>query len=318
MTLPVGLSPVGQSPAGGTGGGGRRIIVSGADAPYFPMLQGLHRSLEACGALDQAAFGVLDAGLKPPQRQRLEDDGAIVVVAEWGFDFPLRRQLEDAKPGFKAMTSRPLLPHLFPGYSTILWLDADLWLQMPDPVELFFAGAADGRLAAILELDRSYPDLRRGRAYWQRLQKWYATIAGSEIAFAMTGRPTINTGAFALQADAPHWQRWNEILCDWLGRQAAYGDAVFLLEQFALNRAIYLDRLPFLPLPTRCNWLCHLALPAWNPDTRLFCDPLPPHDPLGIVHVADWTKRTPLDVAGTDGETRKMWLTYPPCPPTAV
>ena len=293
---------------------GRRLIVSGADAPYFGLLRALLLSLRRLRLLEAADFGVLDAGLKPEQRAWLADQGAILVTADWGFDFPLAERLERERPSLKILTSRPRLPRLFPGYDTILWLDADLWVQSADAVGLFFHAAAGGRLAAVLEMDRSYAELCEGRAYWDRLRQWNAETAGADLADAMDCMPTINAGALALAPDAPHWERWRVLVEDGYRRQQTYGRAMFLLDQFALNRAVHLDRLPFLPLPTRCNWLCHMALPAWDPATRTLRDPLPPHERLGIVHVCDHTKYAPMPVPGVDGVTRRMWLTWPPRP----
>ena len=108
---------------------GRRLIVSGADAPYFGLLRALLLSLRRLRLLEAADFGVLDAGLKPEQRAWLADQGAILVTADWGFDFPLAERLERERPSLKILTSRPRLPRLFPGYDTILWLDADLWVE---------------------------------------------------------------------------------------------------------------------------------------------------------------------------------------------
>ncbi|BBK29549.1 lipopolysaccharide biosynthesis glycosyltransferase [Stella humosa] len=294
--------------------GPRRIIVSGADARYFPLLRGLLRSLQAHGLTAGTAFGVLDAGLLPAQRQWLAAAGAIVVDAIWGFDFPLAREIEAARPGIKVMTSRPLLPTLFPGFDTILWLDADTWVQTPDAVELLFRTAEGGTLAAVMEFDRSYAELRQGRPYWDRLHGWYEGLVGAAIAQRMMCRPTINTGVLALRADAPHWARWSRILQNWYRRQKVGSPAIFLLEQFALNGVVHVDGLAFTPLPTRCNWLCHMAVPAWDPDAGLLCDPLPPHDRLGIVHVCDWTKLDALTIPGCDGTSRRLWLTFPPRP----
>ncbi|WP_374450246.1 hypothetical protein [Stella sp.] len=301
----------------GAAPGGRRLVVSGADAPYFGLLRGLFLSLRRLRLLERAHFGVLDGGLAQDQRAWLARRGAIVVPAEWGFDFRLADHLARQQRSLKILVSRPRLPALFPGYDTILWLDADLWVQTPDAVELHFRVAERGRLAAVMEMDRSYAELRAGRPYWERIRRWTTAVAGTDVADALETRPTINAGTLALSSDAPHWECWRRLVEEGYRRLRAHGFPVFLLDQLALNRVVHLERLPFLPLPTRCNWLCHMALPSWDPASRTLRDPLPPNDPLGIVHVCDHTKHTPMRIPGTDGVWRRMWLTWPPRPGAA-
>ncbi|MCC7271023.1 MAG: hypothetical protein IT561_00030 [Alphaproteobacteria bacterium] len=291
----------------------KRIIVSGADARYFLLLAELHASLRDRGVLAGTAFGVLDCGLTAAQRGTLVERGALVVDAVWDGDFPLRAELERVRPGLKAMTSRPLLPELFPGFELFLWLDADTWLQSPEIVELFFATAAGGTLAAVMELDRSYPFVRDAGRYWENMREWCAAASGSATtARFMAHRPTINSGAFALAAGAGHWAPWRRATRSWYALQTALSHPTSLVEQFALNFVVYRGGFPFVPLPARCNWLCHLALPAWDPASGRLCDPLPPHEPIGLVHVCDWTKNMAPEVPGVDGMPRRMRLTYPP------
>lgn len=299
----------------GTAPPARRLIVSGADAPYFGLLHGLYQSLRRLKLLDGIDFAVLDGGLAPDQRAWLAAQGVLLAGAEWGFDFPLSARLDQEQPSLRILVARPRLPAIFPGYDTILWLDADLWVQTPDVVPLFFRAAERGRLAAVMEMDRSYAELWGGRPYWDRVRRWNAVVAGQAVADALEGRPTINAGAFAMTAGAPHWAHWGRLVESSYRRLKDYAYPVFLLDQLALNRVVHLEGLPFVPLPTRCNWLCHMALPHWDPATRSLRDPLPPHDPLGLVHVCDHTKRTPMRVPGTDGTWREMWLTWPPRPP---
>ncbi|BBK38842.1 hypothetical protein STAQ_39200 [Allostella sp. ATCC 35155] len=292
----------------------RRLIVSGADAPFFGLLRGLLTSLRRRGVLGGADLGVLDGGLRPEQRDWLESQGVLVRPAEWGFDFPLARHLEREHPSLKVLLSRPRLPAIFPGYDSILWLDADLWVQRADAVALFFQVAERGRLAAVLELDRSYAELWAGRPYWDRVRNANAAVAGREVADALAFRPTINAGALALPASAPHWERWRALTEENFRRLARHEWPVFLVDQLALNRTVHIEGLPFRPLPTWCNWLCHMALPAWDPGTRTLRDPFPPGDPIGLVHVSDRTKHGPVRLPGTDGIWRSMWLTWPPRP----
>jgi hypothetical protein len=129
----------------------------------------------------------------------------------------------------------------------------------------------------------------------------FADSFGEEAADRLYRRPHLNTGAFALRADAPHWQAWS----DALGR-ALTGDAGSragarkrppsrerLAEQCAMNVVVYDEGLPAALLEPRCNWICHHAAPQLDPETGLLTEPLAPFAPLGIVHETMWSKNVP-------------------------
>src|SRR5215831_15651810 len=102
-------------------------IVSAADARYFEHLQGLLDSLSALAA----PIVVIDLGLSAPQRARLDSAGISVVTFSYPVDYPARRQVETAFPGFGAMLARPYLNEIVRGYDVIVWLDADTWAPRP-------------------------------------------------------------------------------------------------------------------------------------------------------------------------------------------
>jgi hypothetical protein len=119
----------------------------------------------------------------------------------------------------------------------------------------------------------------------------------------------INAGVFALQRQSPAWSIWARALEDGLRRSSA------LIDQLALNVAVYQRGLRHHPLPARCNWPAHHATPAWDADRRLFVEPHLPHAPIGILHLTVWTKQEPLtDVrevgAAGSGRLRRMSLRY--------
>jgi hypothetical protein len=62
-------------------------------------------------------------------------------------------------PGFGAMLARPYLNECVPGYDIILWLDADLWVQEPDCIDMLVPEAARFGIAAVPEIDRGYAKL---------------------------------------------------------------------------------------------------------------------------------------------------------------
>src|SRR5947208_16828409 len=98
----------------------------------------------------------------------------------------------------------------------------------------------------------------------------------------MCNYPLLNAGVFALHAEAPHWQVWDECL-----RLALRTSCSNLADQLALNLAVYqrglLGRTELLP--AWCNWMCHCCLPTWDRDSQQLVEPYLPHTPIGILHV---------------------------------
>ena len=81
-------------------------------------------------------------------------------------------------------------------------------------------------------------------------------------------------------------------------------------EQAALNFAIYNGPPANCPhmLPALANWICYLALPAWDPVRRKLTEPLPPHEELGLIHLTGM--RGPICVPTTTGGQITAHLTY--------
>src|SRR5262245_46761936 len=82
----------------------RTIAITGGDAGYFDLIKDCIGSLRAVPEGRAVALGVLDCGLNEQQRAWCLSQGAILVAAQWDFDFPGRDKLED---GYKALTARP-------------------------------------------------------------------------------------------------------------------------------------------------------------------------------------------------------------------
>jgi hypothetical protein len=291
----------------------RRVIVSGADAGYFRYLKRAAESVRAQDPGNGTALVLLDLGLEAAQRAELARLADAIVEPGWDYDLPDRNALPSH---WRAYTARPHLPRHVPGYDLYLWLDADAWVQQWDAVEQLFAGAAGdeaGRAVAIVpEVHPAYRNQHHARGEFEGvIHAAFESAFGTEVADRLYCRPPLNTGAFALRADAPHWQAWS----DALGR-ALTGDAGSrpgaherpssragvrerppsrerLAEQCAMNVVVYDEGLPATFLEPRCNWICHHAAPRRDPETGLLTEPLAPFAPLGIVHETMWSKAAP-------------------------
>lgn len=85
-----------------------------------------------------------------------------------------------------------------------------------------------------------------------------------------------------------------------------------MIDQIALNVAIYDGGLQEVRLPPTCNWIAHLATPAWDDTRRFFVEPDLPHEPIGILHLTLGTKWAPaLSVSLVGGGKVDRALRYP-------
>ncbi|WP_287129188.1 hypothetical protein [Candidatus Cyanaurora vandensis] len=260
------------------------IIITGADASYFSLVQGTVRSLRSKPEGAKATLGFLDLGCTPTQLAWLQEQVDIIRRPTWQLTFALREQV----PAYlKGIWGKPFLPRFFPGYETYLWIDADAWVQDWRGIELFLAGAALRGLAIMPEVDRG-SEIQYGGlfGYWNLAFRWYKAAYGEQVAQKLWTHPMLNTGVFALRANTPHWGLWADSLAEALQQLTDVAQASVMTEQLALNRAVYsslFDQTEMLP--GWCNWTCHWGFPRWDPNRMCLVEPYLPHTPLGVVHL---------------------------------
>jgi hypothetical protein len=279
------------------------IIVSAADAGYFPLLQDLVMSVRA--QRSGVPLGILDLGLLPEQREWLSDRSVELVRPEWDVEFPGR---DRAPESFKAQVARPFLPRHFPGHETYLWIDADAWLQDWCSVELYCTAAGRDRLAIVPEIDRAYKRHYKRPKLFGRTLAWknYREAFGWRAADRLGRNPMINCGVFALHREAPHWEAWARLITQVLQRTR-----FFYAEQTALNYAIFAEHLPVDFLPAYCNWLAGDAAPAFDARRGLFVEPYAPHEVIGVLHLAGPEQKTQrFTLRCLDGGTVETMLRY--------
>src|SRR5262249_41153227 len=135
-----------------------------------------------------------------------------IVRFSYPHEFPAKRQTEIIMPGFGAMLARPYLNDFSRDYDVALWLDADVWVQEPDAIEMLVSEAARHGIAAIPEVDRSYFKLTQAFYVWNLEAQIAERIFGREIAAKMHLVPTINVGVLAIQSNSVVWNKWREWL----------------------------------------------------------------------------------------------------------
>ena len=287
----------------------KAIIISGADAAYWPLLSGMLHSIEHAVRKENMAVGVLDLGLAPEHRDRLLSYGAIVVEPKW--DYPIAHFRKPPPTTFRAMTARPFLPRYFPGYDLYIWLDADCWVQDWQAIKLLATAASQKKFAIVAEVHRSYGGFRQSGTYLEWLHGCYRHCYGDTIANSLSNFPLLNVGVFAGTSDAAQWSRWQWHLGEIIKQ---HDESFFFAEQTALNGAIREGNLATALLPAHCNWMCNRAMPGFNPERNIFTEPEPPYLPLGIIHVAASVKTGVWPVLDQTGKTHMKVLTYPLLP----
>jgi hypothetical protein len=289
------------------------IVCTAADAAYFPLLHGLLDSLAAGPLARTLPVGVLDLGLDAAQQAWLRGRGATLVEPGWDVDLSAHAGVPSH---YRAMTARPFLPRYFPGYDILLWLDADTWVQDDAVLPWFLDAAAAGKLAIVPELDRGYWTSFKPPKLWGQNQKAFAWGYGWRMGYRLGRNPILNSGAFALAADAPHWALWARAHRRALTRRRlrpllAQPLYFFIAEQTALNYVAFADRQPTALLPALANWFVAKGHPLWNAERGLLVEPQAPHATLGIVHLAGvgvkdrvWTLPT---LTGGTVQLRATW-----------
>ena len=287
------------------------VLITGADAAFFSLLEECVRSIRTRIPRSEMDLAVLDVGLTPEQRERLESSVDRFAVPEWDL-----RPADSAPDHMKAFDSRPLLPKYFADYETYVWIDADAWVQDRAAIDLLVQGARQRGCAISPELHPAYDpvfsnlSIRYKRFGRIRVDSWahnkYGRAYGEETMRAYAWKPVLNSGVLAMRRDAPHWEAWAE---DY--RLALRGDPTIWVNQISLNHAVYSRNLECELLPAWCNWVCARGLPAHDPETGDLVEPFVPHRRLGIVHMAWNTKRGEHELVTTDGGTVRRSLRYP-------
>jgi hypothetical protein len=184
-----------------------------------------------------------------------------------------------------------------------LWLDADTWVQERFALEWLIAAAANGSLAGVPEAHPAYmqsPTIVDWRA--NRMRDYF----GDEAVTSSRWHAYVNSGVFALTADAPHWGLWAK----WLGSGLERVQANIFCDQTALNHAVWKEQLPVTLLPALCNWMCHLARPRFDTEQWRFYEPGEEGRPIGIVHLAGPVKNVGLGIV-TSASLGPYGLRYP-------
>ena len=265
----------------------KNVIVSLADANYFPLLEELVNSIKRFEESKNIAICILDAGLTQEQKDKLKKKVDEIKSAEWDIEVP-NYKVKD-KEWLKSQVSRAFLPKYFPNYEKYLWIDCDAWVNDWNCIELYLKACDSGKLGITQTIGPGYKITSKvswlfGKLAIIKSQNFKHAVKSKisydkarKLAFA----PHINIGVFSLEKNSQGWSSWQNNLSKTLKAGNIFGS-----EGLAINMSVYIDNLETEFLPLNCNWITSNLLPKYDEQKKIFVEPYLPNYKIGIMHLA--------------------------------
>ena len=265
----------------------KNVIVSLADANYFPLLEELIDSIKRFQESENIAICILDAGLNDDQKKILANKVDEIKSAEWDIKVPNHKI--NGKEWLKSQVSRAFLPRYFPNYEKYLWIDCDAWVNDWQSIDLYFRACDNGKLGITQTLGPGYKITSKvnwlfGKLAIIKSQNFKHAIKSKipydkarKLAFA----PHINIGVFSLEKESKGWSTWQNNL-----EKTLKAGNIFGSEGLAINMSVYIDNLETEFLPLNCNWITGNLLPKYDQKQSTFVEPYLPNYKIGIMHLA--------------------------------
>ena len=261
----------------------KNVIVSLADANYYPLLDELVDSIKRFKESENIAICILDAGLTDDQKQKLQIKVDEIKSAEWDIKVPGYKV--KGKEWLKSQVSRAFLPKYFPNYEKYLWIDCDAWVNDWSSVELYFKACDSGKLGITQSIGPGYKITSRVNWLFGKLaiikSQNFKHAVKSKIGFDKARKlafaPHINIGVFSLEKNSNGWKSWQDNL---------KAGNIFGSEGLAINMSVYIDNLETEFLPLNCNWITSNLLPKYDEENQTFVEPFLPNYKIGIMHLA--------------------------------
>ena len=265
----------------------KNVIVSLADANYFPLLEELIDSIKRFKQSENIAICILDAGLTEDQKEKISKKIDEIKVAEWDIEVP-GYKVKD-KEWLKSQVSRAFLPKYFPNYEKYLWIDCDAWVNDWECIELYFKACGNGKLGITQTIGPGYKITSKvnwlfGRLAVIKSQNFKHAIKSKipyEKARKLAFAPHINIGVFSLEKNSVGWEIWQKNL-----EQTLKAGNIFGSEGLAINMAVYIDNLETEFLPLNFNWITSNLLPKFDESKNTFVEPYLPNYKIGIMPLA--------------------------------
>ena len=263
------------------------VIVSLADANYFPLLNELVDSIRRFNESDNVAICILDAGLEKQQIEKLSKKVDEIKPAEWDIEVPGYKV--KGKEWLKSQVSRAFLPKYFPSYEKYLWIDCDAWVNDWNSVDLYFKACDNGKLGITQTIGPGYKITSKVNWLFGKLalikSQNFKHAVKSKIGYAdarkLAFAPHMNIGVFSLEKNSNGWSIWQNNLSKTLKAGNIFGS-----EGLAINMSVYIDNLETEFLPLNCNWITSNILPKYDEKHSIFVEPYLPNYRIGIIHLA--------------------------------
>ncbi len=265
----------------------KNVIVSLADANYFPLLEELIDSIKKFKQSESIAICILDSGLTKEQINILKKNVDEIKPAEWDIEVPGYKV--KGQEWLKSQVSRAFLPKYFPNYEKYLWIDCDAWVNNWDCIDLYFKACDNGKLGITQTIGPGYKITSKvnwlfGKLAIIKSQNFKHAIK-SKISYSKARKlafaPHINIGVFSLEKNSKGWKIWQKNL----GQTLKAGN-IFGSEGLAINMSVYIDELETEFLPLNCNWITSNLLPKYDEVNDTFVEPYLPNYEIGILHLA--------------------------------
>ena len=275
----------------------KNVIVSLADANYFPLIEELIDSIKRFQESENIAICILDAGLNDNQKKKLANKVDEIKSAEWDIKVPNHKI--NGKEWLKSQVSRAFLPKYFPNYEKYLWIDCDAWVNDWQSIDLYFRACDNGKLGITQTLGPGYKITSKvnwlfGKLAIIKSQNFKHAIKSKipydkarKLAFA----PHINIGVFSLEKNSIGWESWQNNL-----QKTLQAGNIFGSEGLAINMSVYIDDLETEFLPLNCNWITSNLLPKYDEKNNTFVEPYLPNNKIGILHLAAGIWKNGIDM----------------------
>lgn len=275
-------------------------VVMAADRSMFEQLQ---RSIESIRANCRYSYDlcVLALDLTVGQQRWLDEQGARVFT-----DLDAVPCFPDAPRSAVAMTCRPYLRELLPGYDVYFWIDADIRLTDEAAADFYVQSALRHplRIAIAQETDPTYTFVGHPetvRKHHSEKHERFASTYGGAVAEEVRYFTPFNAGIFALHRDSPVWDRYRQNLE--LSMTTGFDH---LKEQDALNLAILQSPEGATVAPPTMNWLCSVSLPKLSEPSGRWVRPAFPFEPISVLHLTN--SNGPMELFGEQLSRYEFYL----------
>jgi hypothetical protein len=279
----------------------RICCVMASDAPFFHQTRASIETFDAVRKSVGAEVKVIALGLDDSQTDWLTSRGI-----EFATDVAERvPRFRDGPLHTIAMTCRPFIPNLFPGYDAYMWIDSDIRFLRPEGFKVYIQSLMSPRcsIAIVHETEPAYgfnhiPD---SAGAWHRQKHARLRAAfGEDVAHYLEFTPMFNAGLFAAPADSPLWVRYKRNL-------EKVVDLPFdrLREQDAMLVSV-IEVQDVVKLPSVANWLCSVRMPVRvSGEGQTFLNPDDSAKQILVAHLTN--SSAPLTI---DGRQRTYYDLY--------